>query len=110
MPSLFSGESMNAKMVVSIPVENIPKEVKRMLSDVNSELLDVLTDTKTVINSDDHLFMINKIDALRKELNRIDMKYDDCYNVLVGYVKYKSEQLNSTTGKQENNNELPPTQ
>ena len=105
MLSLFFGEIMNAKMVITVPMERIPKEVKRILNDINNDLTEIIADTTQIINSEDYLKMIDKLDILRKKLALLDLSYEDCHGVLQGYVRFlsqKDKQPSDSNGKEDN--------
>jgi hypothetical protein len=82
---------MNAKMVITVPIDKIPQKVTSLLDDINIELQDIIEETSMLINSANQLEKIEKIDEIRKRLSLIDLNYEDCYSVLLGYTKYQSE-------------------
>jgi flagellar motor component MotA len=92
VPFLF-GENMNAKITLTIPMEKVPKEITRILDDINIELQDIIHDTSECINITvtQPIESIKKIEEIRKKLNMIDFMYDDCYTILLGHVKYETE-------------------
>jgi hypothetical protein len=103
VPFLF-GENMNAKMVITVPIDKIPKEVTRILDDINIELSEIMHETSELINSEDQLNKIQKIDEIRKRLSLIDLNYEDCYSVLLGYTKYQTEKRMNELAPQEQEN------
>lgn len=82
---------MNAKMVITVPIHKIPEKVTSLLDDINIELHDIIEETSMLIKSNNQLEKIEKIDEIRKRLSLIDLNYEDCYSVLLGYTKYESE-------------------
>lgn len=82
---------MNAKMVITVPIDKIPNKVNSLLDDINIELEEIMHDTSELINDNNELERIQKIDAIRKRLSLIDLNYEDCYSVLLGYTKYEAE-------------------
>jgi len=96
---------MNAKITLTVPMDKIPREVTRLLDDINIDLSEIMHNTSELIKSDDLMHKIKVIDSLRKKLNNIDLTYDDCYTILVGYVKYlnDSSMNNKLTETQDGN-------
>jgi hypothetical protein len=82
---------MNAKMVITVPIDKIPNKVTSLLDDINIELAEIMHDTTQLMNNNNELERIQKIDNIRKRLSLIDLNYEDCYSVLLGYTKYESE-------------------
>lgn len=82
---------MNAKMVITVPIDKIPLKVTSLLDDINIELHEIIEETSELIKSDNQLEKIEKIDEIRKRLSLIDLNYEDCYSVLLGYTKYEAE-------------------
>lgn len=82
---------MNAKMMITVPIDKIPNKVTSLLDDINIELAEIMHDTSELINSNNQLEKIEKIDNIRKRLSLIDLNYEDCYTVLLGYTKYEAE-------------------
>jgi hypothetical protein len=82
---------MNAKMVITVPIDKIPQKVTSLLDDINIELSEIMHDTTELMNNNNQLERIEKIDNIRKRLSLIDLNYEDCYSVLLGYTKYESE-------------------
>lgn len=82
---------MNAKMVITVPIDKIPLKVTSLLDDINIELHEIIEETSMLIKSDNQLEKIEKIDEIRKRLSLIDLNYEDCYSVLLGYTKYEAE-------------------
>lgn len=82
---------MNAKMMITVPIDKIPHKVTSLLDDINIELAEIMHDTTELMNNNNQLERIEKIDNIRKRLSLIDLNYEDCYSVLLGYTKYESE-------------------
>lgn len=82
---------MNAKMVITVPIDKIPNKVTSLLDDINIELAEIMHDTTELINNSNELERIQKIDDIRKRLSLLDLNYEDCYSVLLGYTKYQAE-------------------
>jgi len=82
---------MNAKMTITLPVEDIPQEVSRILENISEKLKRISEQTSNISYNQDHSLVISEIDDIRKQLTLIDLNYEDCYNVLLGYVKYQTD-------------------
>jgi len=82
---------MNAKMTITLPVEDIPQEVSRILENISEKLKRILEQTSNISYNQDHSLVVSEIDDIRKQLTLIDLNYEDCYNVLLGYVKYQTD-------------------
>jgi hypothetical protein len=93
---------MNAKITLTVPMDKIPREVTRLLDDINIELNEIVYETSELIKSEDLLNKIKAITELRKRLNAVDLTYDDCYTILVGYVKYLNDSNIKNTLETEN--------
>lgn len=78
-------------MVITVPIDKIPNKVTSLLDDINIELAEIMHDTTQLMNNNNELERIQKIDNIRKRLSLIDLNYEDCYSVLLGYTKYESE-------------------
>jgi len=86
---------MNAKMVITVPIENIPKEVNKVFDNISNELENIINETRQLVDSHDYLSTLEKIDNLRKKLMLLDLNYEDCYGILQGYIKYQMQKNNS---------------
>lgn len=82
---------MNAKMVFTVPIENIPVEVNKLIQNIAERLKKSIEDLSSCSYNDNYPFVIEQIDMIRKDLNLIDMNLDDSYNILLGYVKYQTD-------------------
>lgn len=82
---------MNAKMMITVSIDKIPHKVTSLLDDINIELAEIMHDTTELMNNNNQLERIEKIDNIRKRLSLIDLNYEDCYSVLLGYTKHESE-------------------
>lgn len=82
---------MNAKMTITLPVDDIPQEVSRILENITEKLKKITEQTSNISYSQDHNLVISEIDDIRKQLTLLDLNYDDCYSVLLGYVKYQTD-------------------
>lgn len=101
---------MNAKISITIPIEDIPQEVTRILENIVEKLKIIGDKTSNLSYNQDHNLVVSEIDEIRKQLNLIDMNYEDCYSVLLGYIKYQTDKRLNELNKKEsksnvNNNE-----
>lgn len=83
---------MNAKMIITVPVENIPQEVSKIMERLSGNAGSIKEKISNCTYNDNHTFIIEEIDSIRKTLSLIDNNLEDCYNILLGYVKYNTEQ------------------
>jgi hypothetical protein len=93
---------MNAKLIITVPIDKIPKEITRLLEDICVELNDIYSITKQNVGNKNYLEVLQQIDEVRKKLSQVDITLDDCSNILAGYIKYLSDK-NSNQNTQENN-------
>lgn len=97
---------MNGKITITMPMEKVPVEVSRLLGNIISELESLVSLTKSVQQqSGNHLFVINNIDEIRKRLSLVDLNYEDCYSILVGFLKYQADKRMAQMKPQEQNND-----
>lgn len=102
---------MNGKITVTMPMEKVPQEVVRLLGNIVTELESLASITKSLQQQmSNQLHVINGIDDVRKRLSLVDFNYEDCYSVLVGYVKYQAdrriaEMKDADAKRQERNND-----
>ena len=82
---------MNAKMTITVPIDDIPQEVSRLLENISEKLKTIVDRTSNVTYNQDYSLVVSEIDDLRKQLSLIDMNYEDCYSVLLGYIKYQTD-------------------
>jgi hypothetical protein len=86
-------------------MEKVPQEVQRILDNIVKELDALSALTRHMRDFDDHLKVVDRIDDIRKKLSLLDMNYDDCYAILVGFLKYQAEKRMSNIKTQEQNND-----
>lgn len=92
---------MNAKITLTVPMENIPKEVERILKSISVNLDGLRSETFRAAEMDDLVGLMNQIDDLRKSLTLLDANYEDCYSILVGYMRYQAETRMRDTKKEQ---------
>ena len=92
---------MNAKFTITVPMNMVHKKISEILEDVSRELdtaaLDIKASAKETKLQNDLLGQSQKIDEIRKKISLLDANLEDCYNVLIGLINYK------TNPKEENN-------
>jgi hypothetical protein len=99
---------MNAKMIITVPIENIPNEVNRIIEDLATRMQELVEKTKNCVYNENHTLVIEEIDDIRKKLSLIDLNYEDCYSVLLGYVKYHNDKrISEKQEESENTSEEP---
>jgi hypothetical protein len=97
---------MNGKITITMPMEKVPAEVSRLLGTIALELEALVSLTKNIQQQNaNHLFVINTIDDIRKRLSLVDFNYEDCYSILVGYLKYQTDKRLADMKSQEPNND-----
>jgi len=77
---------MRVNIAYSIDLEDVPKEVARLLE----ECQDTLTSISTCLDitaDEEPLEMVEGLDKTRIQLAKLDMKLGDCMNILSGYVQ-----------------------
>ena len=87
---------MNAKITITVPIEKLNSKVADIIESVASDLdflsVDVTAISKAIIQENDLLKQLNNIDLARKKLALLDANLEDCYSILSGLVKYKTNQ------------------
>ena len=87
---------MNAKMMITVPIAEIPNEVNKMLYGINSRLEEESKKILSAVEEKNYSEKIKIIDEIRKKLTLLDLNLEDSYNVLIGYVKYDAQKHNPT--------------
>jgi len=98
---------MNVKIKVTVPIKKVPAKIAELLEEASNELQELSSNIKTVsedlIHEKDFLLQLEKIDSFRRNLSFLDARLEDCYDVLDGLVKYKTN-----ADKEIKNVEQPP--
>lgn len=98
---------MNAKMVITVPIENIPEEVSKILERLVDSLSTIKEKLNNCVYNQNESLVIDEIDSIRKSLSLLDLNLEDCHSILVGYTKYKNDQrmkeLNNKNKESANN-------
>ncbi len=84
---------MNAKMIVTVPIDQIPAKVSELLSNISNKFHELSNtmeySSRNIGDENDLLNETNNLDNMRKTLTLIDANIEDCYSILKGYIKYK---------------------
>jgi len=82
---------MNAKITITVPIDDIPQEVSRLLENISERIKVIVDRTTNLTYNQDYNLVVSEIDDVRKQLSLIDLNYEDCYSVLLGYIKYQTD-------------------
>lgn len=97
---------MNAKLTITVPIEKVHLKVSMILEEIANELelssIDATSVSKNTIQQTDFLKQLSDIDQIRKKLALLDSNLEDCYSILSGLVRFK------TQGAEEKNVEQKP--
>ena len=101
---------MNGKITITMPMDKVPNEISRLLMNLATELEALSSITKSLQQqtSSNQLLVINGIDEIRKRLSLVDFNYEDCYSILVGYLKYQADKRLADMKTQEPKNDQQP--
>lgn len=95
---------MNAKVTLTVPMNQIPEEIQRQLNVLCGKLQSLSIKTRDIVSLEDHVKLLNGIDDIRKDLTVVDANFEDCYSIVIGYLKYQAE-IRMRDMKQ---NQVPP--
>ena len=91
---------MRVAISYSTEIENVPKEVERLLMFVpRTDLHQAITTISELVSKNDCLNAIETINELRKQLGSLDYTLRDCGSILTGYVNAVTNQ--ETTNESE---------
>lgn len=91
---------MRVAISYSTEIENVPKEVERLLMFVpRTDLHQTITTISELVSKNDCLNAIETINELRKQLGSLDYTLRDCGSILTGYVNAVTNQ--ETTNESE---------
>lgn len=68
-------------------MKDVPREINDILLKIDSELDSLRHMTIAVIDEKSDLQKLTLIENIRNKLSLLDAKYEDCYTVLVRYMK-----------------------
>ena len=95
---------MNARMVITVPIETVPDKVSEMILSVSDRLSDVSNESYycslDIKDKNNLLQQLENLNEVRKKLSNIDLNLEDCYNVVKGYINYHYQLQNNV--EQEN--------
>ena len=87
---------MNAKITITVPIDKLHLTVAEMVESVASQLessaIDLTGISKELINQKNILEQMENLDKIRRTLSLLDANLEDCYSILSGLVKYKTQQ------------------
>lgn len=77
---------MRVKIAYSVELEDVPLEVERILVECDGRIRGVHGDLTQTIGKEP-LTMITELDEIRLHMSEVDMRLDDCMQILSGYVQ-----------------------
>ena len=84
---------MRVAISYSTEIENVPKEVERLLMFVpRTDIHQTIATITELVSNNDCLNAIKNIDELRKQLGSLDYTLRDCSSILTGYVNAMTNQ------------------
>lgn len=84
----------NAKIQFTVKFDQIPKEVASRMGENARRYTDLRTLVESAVDKmsrKDIPESIKLLEQLRGDLAYIDMVFEDCYNILVGYTSYQAK-------------------
>jgi len=78
---------MKVGISYAVELEDIPEEVENLLRDIQWDLSGKLEEIIEMIRSSDYSKLDREIKQLRHNLATVDTRLEDCYTILLGYVK-----------------------
>ena len=102
---------MNAKMMITVPMNSIPERIRNILDD-NCNTLISLSETldycsRDIGSTNDLLYQLEKLDEIRRKLSLVDLNIEDCYSTLKGYINFQysiqkkeEDEVNASTNEQ----------
>ena len=86
---------MNAKITITVPMNKLSATVSEMLESVATDMemssIDLTGVSKNVLQENDLLKQIEKIDEIRRKIALLDANLEDCYSILGSYIGYKTK-------------------
>ena len=82
---------MKVGISYAVELEDIPEEVENLLRDVQWDLVGILEEILKDIHDGDFSSAFGDINNLRKEVQKLDTRLEDCYTILVGYLKVRDQ-------------------
>ena len=87
---------MKVGISYGVELEDVPEEVENLLRDVQWDLEEKLEEIIEQVRTANYTNLDADIKSLRKNLARVDSRLEDCYTILVGYVKVVSDLATKT--------------
>ena len=78
---------MKVGISYAVELEEIPEEVEDLLRDVQWDLFGKIEEIIGYVRSGDFSKLDTEMKTLRNNVARLDTRLEDCYTILVGYVK-----------------------
>jgi paraquat-inducible protein B len=80
---------MRVNVTYSVELEDVPQTTAKLIHDTKENSLGSLTkmldEALTFLNKEDEKNAVNRLDEVRQELSRIDLRLADCMHILSGY-------------------------
>ena len=86
---------MNVKMTITVPIDEIPKEVDKMLYLLSTRMDLLCKEAHSILQNSNMQDKVFAIDQLRKKMTLLDLNYEDCHSILQGYIRFKSKPIDS---------------
>ncbi len=86
----------NAKIQITVKVDDLPKEVTAKLQSVNmmqKSACKILEDVLSLIQTQNIIKAAETLNNFRDEIAYIDMVCSDCFSILTAYAKHKASEL-----------------
>ena len=99
---------MKVGISYAVELEEIPEEVEDLLRDVQWDLFGKIEEIITQVRSGDFSNLTADIKTLRENLGRTDTRLEDCYTILVGYVKVLNQLAEQAAARRAAEEESPP--
>ena len=91
---------MKVGISYAVELEDIPEEVEDLLRDVQWDLFGKIEEIIEQVRSGDFSKLTTDIKALKNNLGRVDTRLEDCYAILVGYVKVLNQMAEARTAEE----------
>lgn len=94
----------NAKIQVTVKLDDIPKEIKNRITDLNDTMINSQKLFKQLVEETQNKNFITSagyIQKIREDFAYVDSVLSDCYNVMSGYIKYQSSLIEQLEEKQQ---------
>ena len=82
---------MKVGISYAVELDEIPAEVEDLIRDVQWDLFGILEDIIKNINAGQLGPALEDIKIVRRNVNRLDTRLEDCYTILIGYIRVLQE-------------------